>query len=220
MSKLSIHAAVSFLFIATVGMGVFFQSQHRTQVVLIEFGEGRGPAAVNRALDLSHLDGMALSKRINERLIGDAHILNRNDSIGIELGQFVTEGRDGKKRLACSIYSKIEMIFIGEGIGEGGAQPHMVVAGPCNFSDKNISWMEPIWIPYKTILEDPPGNKEIRFYDSEPVELSFSNMTSEWPSLWVLKAIRLYSEKQPTHEIIVSHDEIRKAAPKSIVLQW
>lgn len=214
------NAVGAIVFAAAVLGGLNFYSRHRVDLVYVEIGDGRQPAAVRRELDLSHLDGLALSQKINERLVGDAQVMTADGRVGLRLGQFVIEGEDGRKRLACSRYDRIEMVFMAEGVADAGQVPMMVVEGNCQVSEENLSWIRPIWIPVGEITTSVPGNKDLNFYDHEPVSVRFTAMGSVWPQQWVLKGVRLFSSAGPGTELVISNSEIRNANPRSIILQW
>lgn len=188
-------------------------------VIYVDLGDGRGPAAVRRGYDVSGLDGRALSRKMNDCLVGDAHILRREGSVGLELGQFVARSDQGK-RLACSIYDRVQMVFQGEGEATDTHRPEMLVEGNCDTADNNILWMKPIWIPVDEILKRTTATNDLSFYDAEPVSLKFTYLGEEWPRRWILNSIRLYHSSVPDREIIVDREEIREVSPKSIVLDF
>lgn len=192
-------------------------------VIYVDLGNGRGPAAVRRSYDVSDLAGLALSKKIHERLVGDAHLLYRENEVGIELGQFVTDGdRPGAKRLTCSIYDRVQLVFNGDGEATSSHPPEMLVEGPCLNSAERVLWIEPIWIPYGEILGRPTTTGEVNYFDQDSFKLSlrFAYMSEQWPKRWVLDSIRLYNQERKVDDIIIERAAIRQAAPKSLVLNW
>ncbi len=192
-------------------------------VIYVDLGNGRGPAAIRRSYDVSDLAGLALSKKIHERLVGDAHLLRRENEIGIELGQFVSDGpRPGQKLLTCSIYDRVQLVFIGEGEATSSHPPEMLVEGPCQNSAERVLWIEPIWIPYAEILGRPTTTGEMNYFDQDSFKLSlrFAYLSDQWPQRWVLDSIRLYSQERKADDIIIERAAIRQAAPKSLVLNW
>jgi hypothetical protein len=207
------------MFVLVAGYMTYATSMNHYGVIYVDVGDGRDPAAIRRAYDVSHLDGLALSKKINERLVGDSRILKRDDAIGLELGQFATLSGQNK-RLACAIYDRVQMVFQGEGEASNSRPPEMLVEGYCRTSKKDVLFMEPIWIPVTQILASPATSNDLTFYDDEPVSLKFSHINGEWPRRWVLNSIRLYHSEQENQEVIVDREEIRLARPKSIEVQF
>jgi hypothetical protein len=206
-------------FIAVAGFASYSVSSRNFGVVYVDLGDGRGPAAIRRAYDVSDLDGLALSKKINDRLVGDAKILKKDGAIGLELGQFVTEV-GSRKQLACSVYNRVQMVFQAEGEAVSGHAPEMLVEGDCLTADNNVMWMKPIWIPTNEILRSPTSTNDLSFYDQDPVSLKFTYIGDQWPTRWVLTSLRLYHSGKPGGDVIIDRKEVRAASPKSILLEF
>lgn len=208
------------LFLSTTIVVAGLISQRQYGVIYVETEDGRGPSAIGRSFDVSSLEGKALSKKINEQLVSEAHILRENENIGIELGQFVTETKSGRKVLACSVYDRVQLMFKGEGEASHGDMPQLLVEGPCRNSNEKIKWMKPIWIPISDVLKKPTNDGDLNYYDSEPVSLTFANLGSSWPRRWILESIQLYDKDDTSQRITVERSSIREAAPKSILMEW
>lgn len=209
----------TFLFVAVTLLSSYVAANRHYGVIYVDLGDGRGPAAIRRAYDVSDLEGKALSRKVNEQLIGEAHILKLESKIGLELGQFVTDF-NGKKMLACSIYERVEMIFQSEGIASHGEVPEMAVEGPCRNSGEKLMWMQPIWIPVADLLARPTTTAAVDFFDEEPVSLRFENVGDQWPRQWILNKVILHDEQRPDQNLIVDRNSIRAANPKSLLLEF
>lgn len=202
-------------FLVAMLSGAMFSSRHYFGVIYVDVGDGRGPAAIRRSYDVTGLEGMALSKKIHERLVGDAKILQKDQSIGIELGQFVTN-----RKIACLVYDRVQMVFVGENEATAGEAPQMLVEGPCRTADESPLWIAPIWIPVDEIVSRPTTTAEINFFDDRKLSLKFSHIGDQWPKRWVLDSVRLSDDQDISNEIIVQRSEIRQAAPQSILLTF
>lgn len=200
--------------------GWYLAELNKTDVIYVDLGNGRGPAAIRQSFYVGGLNGLALSKKIHDRVVGDAHILNRDGEMGIELGQFVTEDKNSRKVLACSLYDRVELQFIGEGVASHGESPRMVIQSDCRISTNDIKWMEPIWVPTSEILSQPTSVKQMSFLDKQAVSFQFTEVGDEWPVTWVLESLRLYNSEQPEVEVAIDRSEIRQVAPNSIILEW
>lgn len=211
-------AVLSFVLVGALGIGFVLTRPYG--VIYVDLGEGRGPAAVRRAYDVSELQGLALSKKINERVVGASHLLRRDDAVGIELGQFVTEDSESKKLLACSVYDRIDLVFRAQGVAVNGEVPEMRVSGDCRTNPDDIQMMRPIWVPVNEVLKAPTSLQQFSFHDAEPVNLEFTNVGDDWPKQWVLHSLRLYNSRQPASEVAIDRNEIRMAAPDSIFLEF
>lgn len=207
-----------FVLFFIVGVGVSRNSWNG--YVYVYVADQRSPSAIPRRHDLTRFVGPELTKRIHERLVGDARIQYRDGGLGIELGQFVTENKRQQKVFACAVYDTIQMRFVAEGVATSGKLPVMDVEGRCEVNTDQIKWIKPIWIPIKTVVGEAPANKQISFYDDEPVSLRFSNMSDYWPSQWVLDSVQLTSSDGKIEVVTIDRDRIRMAAPKSIILEW
>ncbi len=207
------------MFFLVAGLSAYMTANRPYGVIYVDLGDGRGPAAVRRAYDVSALEGKALSRKVNEQLIGEAHIIRQDAKIGLELGQFVTDYK-GKKVLACQIYDSIEMIFLSEGEASHGMVPQMSVEGACRNSGEKLLWMQPIWIPVADLLSRPTTTSVIDFFDDEPVSLRFGNIGDEWPRRWVLNRLILRDEDRPGEDLTIDRNAIRSANPSSLLLEF
>lgn len=209
-----------YVFVAVLAITAYISSTRSFGVIYIDLGDGRGPAAIRRAYDVSALEGKALSRKVNEQLIGEAHILKDGDKTGLELGQFVTEVK-GKKVLACSVFERVELTFQSEGEASSGEVPQMIVEGRCRNSGNKMTWMEPIWIPTADLLtRSPASTTAVDFYDGEPVSLRFENVGDQWPRKWILNKIKLYDDQNTAQTISVERSAIRAANPSSLLLEF
>ncbi len=206
-------------FVAVAALAGYLASTKPYGVVYVDLGDGRSPAAVRKTYDVSDLDGMALSKKINERLVGDAHVLQKEGAIGLELGQFVSQVGN-TKRLSCAIYNKVQLVFMAEGEANSGHAPEMLVEGDCLTAKEKVMWMQPIWIPVADVLSRPTTTNDISYYESDPVSLKFTYVGSEWPKRWVLNSVRLYHTDKAEKDVVVDNAEIRAASPDSILLEF
>ncbi|MGE0762839.1 MAG: hypothetical protein AB7N80_06145 [Bdellovibrionales bacterium] len=208
------------VFFAVVFMAaVYSASSNHFGMIYIDLGDGRGPAAIGRVYDVSALEGKALSRKVNEQLIGEAHVLKEGKKIGLELGQFVTESK-GKKMLACSVYDRVELVFQSEGEATAGEVPQMSVEGACRNSAEKLLWMQPIWIPVGDLLQRSPATSAIDFFDQEPVSLRFENLGDQWPRRWVLNRLILHDDHRPGENITIERSAIRAANPKSLIIEF
>ena len=195
-------------------------SQRQFGVVYIDMEDGRGPAAIRRVYDVSALEGKAFSRKVNEQLIGEAHVLKQGARLGLELGQFVTEVK-GKKLLACSVYDRIEMVFQSDGEASAGELPLMSVEGKCRNSGEKVMWMKPIWIPTDELLSRSPSHTAaMDFFDGEPVSLRFENVGDQWPQRWILTKVSLYDDQNTGQTITIERNAIRAVNPASLLLEF
>src|SRR5690349_17345966 len=128
--KLKLEHLGALLFACLVVGASVYTSRQYFGVIYVDLGDGRGPAAIRKTYDVSGLEGIALSKKIHDRLVGDARVMKRESEVGIELGQFVVEGASGRKQITCSVYDRVQMVFIGENEANNGHSPEMLVEGP------------------------------------------------------------------------------------------
>ena len=207
-------------FLAIFACGIYFSKNRPFGVIYIDLGDGRGPAAIRRAYDVSTLEGKALSRKVNEQLVGEAHVLKEGQKIGLELGQFVTEVK-GQKLLACSVYDRVEMVFYSDGEASSGEVPQMSVEGKCRNSGNKVMWMQPIWIPTAELLNrSPASTSAVDFFDGEPVSLRFTNVGDQWPHRWILNKVTLYDDQKTGQTITIERSAIRAANPSSLLLEF
>jgi hypothetical protein len=198
------------------GNGLIFISSMRT------LDHQRKPAAIRKVYDYSFFEGEPLKIRSVKRLIDDAKVIEKDGSVGIDLGHFVTKGEDGRGTLACDFYDKVILQFEGEGILEAGEKPRMTLEAPCSTAS-DINRIETIWIPFTRLLGDHPTPArflEATFAEQKGVRLMFDKMTSEWPRQWSLVSVRMLSKDVSGREISISKSEIAEILQQPLVIRF
>ncbi|MCB0411383.1 MAG: hypothetical protein KDD22_02585 [Bdellovibrionales bacterium] len=207
------------IFLGTFVTSFFLGSLRWGSVIYVAVSDAREPAAVRKSLDVSGFKGRDLLAATHRRLLSTAKIVDSNRSIGLELGNFVTNGIDGKKVLACQAYQKIKLKFRAEGIAESGKIPEMTVEGLCEEA-KDLSRLKPLWIPLDEIMMQSPGEIEIQSLNDHPVKVSFKYVGSTWPTQWLLQSVRMSSLGKSRDDIYISPTQVRKMAEKPLTLHW
>ncbi|MBX7231292.1 MAG: hypothetical protein K1X29_04305 [Bdellovibrionales bacterium] len=215
MTRLALVVFLSFL-----AVGIYTIHNRPFGLVFVELGNGRSPAAIKKTYDVSQLEGIALSKKIQERVIGEAVIVQHSENIGIQLGQFVIEGNENRKILACSVYNKVQLKFMAQGEASAGGSPMMTVESDCRISEENILMIQPIWVPTKIILFSPTSTKHFSFEGSEPISIEFQDINEQWPRKWILQSLKMYNSENKEQQISISRQEILQVAPHSLVMEW
>jgi hypothetical protein len=219
------HGYAIIIFVGAAMLAAYFGSSSWNGTVYVSNGmytseeNARTPAAIRKVFDFSHLEGTALTSALQNRLLSDVKVMSQEGQVGIELGHFVTHNEAGDKVFACQYYNRVELSFVADGVIEGGERPTMVVEGPCSFS-ANINRIDAIWIPVAKILAEQPGNMELTFNDSTPVNLRFRNVGVVWPKNWSLFSIRMFDQEKTGHEITVGEGEMRRLFSRLIPIQF
>lgn len=185
-------------------------------MIYFYMNDSRKPAAIQRSFDFSNLKGSSLIQSSKERLITGAKIINHQDKVGVQLGNYLLQDAHGQKSFACNQYSTIEIEFTAVGMAESGHSPTLKVSGPCLVSG-DLNYISTLWIPHKTILLEKAGDLELSFFDRQRLELSFSHMGTAWPKQWQLHSIKLVGEKK---SIAVSELEIRSLVSHPPEMVW
>lgn len=179
----------------------------------------RDPAAIKKVYDFSNLDGSALDQASKQRLISGAKLIRESQDIGVELGHFVLRGPSGDKTFACQMYSKIVLVFEGDGMATGGEKPAMEVEGNCEIS-ADINAISPLWIPVARILGEPVAEGDFDYRDGRPAKIHFSHVREEWPKTWRLKAVRLSNSYQAGSEVTIEDQELRQLTSKPFIVTF
>lgn len=169
----------------------------------------RTPAAIRKTLDISNLEGDALTSALQSRLLSDMKVYKEDGRVGIELGHFVTRDDQGERVFGCSYFSRIEMHFVADGVIEGGERPAFTVEGPCNYSS-NVNRIDPIWIPYARVLQERPSDLQLTINQDQALQLRFSNMGMSWPKTWSLYSIRMFDPERGNREVNITETEMRQ----------
>lgn len=214
---------VAILIMVFASLGFMITKNSWNGVVYVESKyilRDRNPAAIRRDLDFSVYEASERLTASRKRLVEDARIIEKPEQIGIELGHFVTIGKDNHRVLACEFYNKITMQFEGEGVAESGEKPKMELDGACHTNLEDITRISAIWIPVKKITEGKPVDMDLAYPEMAGVQFRFQNMGSTWPKQWVLRSVRLYNEAETGMEIRIGHDELKEILKKPFVLNW
>jgi hypothetical protein len=222
MKKNSLYGALA-IFAVAVCVGYFGGTRSWKGVVYLSDGSvlnnTRNPAAIRRDLDFSHLNGAELITATQKRLVTAARTILKDDLLGVELGHFVTRDESGQRRLACdAFYNRLTLRFEAEGMASAGEKPEMEIDGPCLTSTKDITAIEPIWIPVKKILGTRAVNSDLDFF--EGVKFKFVNMNGDWPMMWSLQSVRLYNSQESGREVNISTRDLHELRAKPLILNW
>lgn len=179
----------------------------------------RDPAAIKKVYDFSNLDGSALDQASKQRLVSGAKLIQEAQDIGVELGHFVLRGPDGQKTFACQMYSKIVLVFEGDGMASAGEKPAMEVEGNCEIS-ADINAISPLWIPVARILGEPVAEGDFDYRDGRPARVHFSNVREEWPRVWRLRSVRLSNAHQQGSEVTIEDQELQQYTHKPFIVTF
>jgi hypothetical protein len=222
MKKNSLFGGLA-IFTIAVCVGYFSGTRSWKGVVYLTddsvLNNSRNPAAIRRELDFSHLDGAELITATQKRLVTAARTIAKEGSIGVELGHFVTRDETGQRRLACdAFYNRLTLRFEADGMASAGEKPVMEIDAPCLTSTKDITAIEPIWIPVKKILATHATNSDLDYFDG--VKFKFENMSGDWPMTWSLQSVRLYNSQESSREVNISKGELHEIRSKPFVINW
>lgn len=160
----------------------------------------RDPAAIGKVFDFSHLQGAQLQEAVKQRLVTGFSLKKTDEGASVGFGHFVYLDDKGQRKLACQEYGKITLTFEGDGGSVGGERPVMDVEGVCDFSP-DMSRINPLFIPIARIMGEKPADGEFQFQEGTPVAIRFTNIPDAWPKTWILKSIKLQSDK--TAQVVV-----------------
>lgn len=190
--------------------GTFYVSNSKYVVV-------RNPAHVQKFAAFTELKGKAWNILSRERLIAEAFPIKESSRTGLVFGHFITEDTAGKRFFACDLYSRIQLQFVAEGVMEGGELTRMYVEAPCR-ANTDLNKLEPIWIPHELILQTKTSPALVLDFPESSVQVSFSNLTTEWPRQWILQEVRL--TEGAANLLRVDYQEILRTAKSPVYLNW
>jgi hypothetical protein len=179
----------------------------------------RDPAAIRRSYDFSALEGSALEVATKNRLLAGLKSVRENNEVGVGLGHFVLKGPEGEKTFGCQKYSRISMVFEGDGAAINGELPVMEVEGDCEVSS-DINAISPLYIPVAKILGEPVGDGEFNFKENKPISVKFANVVDQWPTIWSLKSVRLFDGPDGKNQITISPEELHSLTGKPFILNF
>lgn len=179
----------------------------------------RSPAAIKRSYDFSGYEGSALHLAMKNRLLSGAKVIYENNDVGVEFGHFVVKALDGNKEFACQRYGQIVLQFQGEGMSIAGEPSIMEVQGACEISS-DVNSIAAIWIPVSRIRGEPVSDGEFDFREGRPVKVTFSNVSDQWPNLWMLKSVKLVDPSGKNSEVTIDSQELKSIEPKPFLVEF
>lgn len=183
---------------------------------LTYFRDGRDPAAIQRNYDFSNLEGDSLSRAVHARLIEGMNLVTAGDSMGVELGSFMTKNADGQSVNVCEVYNKVEMRFHASGMSVSGEPPVLLVQGDCQPSDY-LNRIAPLMIPFGAVLNKQVKDLKFNGENDPSLQISFVNVSDSWPHTWVLNSVKLYNLQG--QELVIVQDEIKNILGKHLALE-
>lgn len=190
--------------------GTFYVSNSKYVVV-------RNPAHVQKFAAFTELKGKAWNILSRERLMAEAFPIRESNRTGLVFGHFITQDTSGKKFFACDLYSRIQLEFVAEGVMEGGELTRMTVEAPCR-ANSDLNRMEPVWIPHELILQNKTAPALVLDFPETSVQVTFSNLTTDWPRQWVLQQVSLTEGAE--RSLRIDFNEIARTAKSPIYLNW
>lgn len=183
-----------------------------------EYQVHRDPAAVRGNFDFSELSGHQLQSAVKSRLLSGLQIKKSKDGTAFSLGHFVFTNSKNEKKLACQEFEKVYLDFEAEGVSVAGEKPQMEVEGKCT-STPDVSGINPLFVPVARILGEKPGDGEFQFNEGHGITVRFNNLPEEWPTLWLLKSVRLMDQNN-SEALVIESDEVAKTLGHPVVFSW
>jgi hypothetical protein len=138
--------------------------------------------------------------------------------VGIHLGNPLVRNSNGETDFACrahgrtGLFDRMELVFTGTGISEGGENPEMTVVSACEGGTAN-SDLAPVWIPIVEIMKEPATDRVMNF---EGAQIRLISMPGQWPVSWVLSRVRLFKQEDSTANWTVDAAQMRRTRPDLI----
>lgn len=148
--------------------------------------------------DLSDLSGKDFQKAFKMALVQGFQIQKNSQGLGLALGLFLVQSRNGSKVYACEKYPNIEIILNAEGIANSGNIPSLMIRGPCLASEDGQK-IQALAIPLKGLYNNlrenpmwrvPLGNRGDSFM------ISAQYLYNEWPTNWNVMKVKLYNDQE------------------------
>lgn len=215
----NIFVPIFFVFVLFAGFKISTESWNGS--VYVYMGEQRSPAALRETRDFTAVDRKSLSGTLSKQLLASAKLQELNGYIGVTLGHPLFKRAKGTGEFACpvkgrpGVFDKVELVFMGTGVSEGGEPPTMVVEGECA-PGNTVSEMRTIWIPLKSIMASNPQDQELQLFGDQPVTVRLRQIPGAWPENWVLQSVKLYRENNPADHMMVDAKAVREGNPKLI----
>jgi len=219
------NSYMSTFFMIFLWAGLTVADRSWNGAVYVYTGEYRAPAAVRTLSDYSILDRQALSRTPPVQLLHDARLFKDDFSIGLQLGHPLLNRAGGLRAFGCEVrdhsgaYDRIELRFVGQGVGEAGEPARMSVTAPCH-AKENLNRLDTIWVPLAEVYRRPATDQEFEVGGPSPVSVRLEDVPAVWPESWVLMSIRLFREDDQEPPLILDTDELRQARPQLIEIDW
>jgi hypothetical protein len=208
----------TFAFLFCAGVGYLLAVQSWGGVSFVYLGETRAPASVRKAGDYVAIPQSMLHQSAHAQLMTLAAAETKDGLVGIHLGNPLVRNANGETDFACrthgrtGLFDRVELVFTGTGISEGGENPEMTVVSACEGGTAN-SDLAPVWIPIVEIMKEPATDREMNF---EGAQIRLISMPGQWPVSWVLSRVRLFKQEDSTANWTVDAAQMRRTRPDLI----
>ncbi len=216
MEKRRIAQVAFVLGFLILGTGAFWLGSHFAKSAREDV---RGPAAVPRTYDFSHLEGSALREASIKQILNGTKTLVAGSLSGVQMGHFTMRNSGGVSVSVCDIYPTIELQFIAGDMAVSGESPEMFVTGECSMAD-SPGVLDPLMFDYMAVRATQVQEQSLRQPQANNNEVKFKNVSDTWPRVWVLKQIKFVSGEADRKPLEISVEEIRQSLGKNVALEW
>lgn len=205
---------------SVVALALLLPNLFWEQKIYVYMGSDRVPAAIDRSLNFTHLDGRDLRVTSERRLAQAARLMLGPGGLELELGNYALKKEDGEAAFSCQVYDRIEVVFRAVGVAESGRIPSMTVEGACRLS-LDYSRIQPLWVPLAEIFQEPHGDGEFTFMGGdEPVTVRFEGVGSFWPQEWEVESFRHFKSGLYHQGIVVSSEALHRYRAQPLKVDW
>jgi len=211
-----------FVFACFLCIGQWLMTVSWNGLTYIYVGEDRSPAAVKNLNDYYPVSNKYLRKSAQDQLFEGVRFMNRENELGVGIGNILLPDTLGHRHFACagqsraSVFDRVELSFVGVGVSDNGVIPKMIVDSACE-AEEDFSSLSPIWIPMSEIYQAEPKTQELHFPEFGSTAIHFENLASTWPERWTLVKVRLYNSSAKASPLLL---EPKKASFGTLSFDW
>ncbi|MFZ4405064.1 MAG: hypothetical protein ACOYOK_13255 [Pseudobdellovibrionaceae bacterium] len=179
----------------------------------------RDPAAAQKGYDISNPLVATSVEAMKKRVLEGYKVIDSGSDKWIYLGHFLFTNPSLQRKYGCEVFDQVQVTFIADGEAHSGVSPTMVVKGEC-LSSQDITQIGPFKLPVQDVRKETPGDGDFQFRQGQNLNVSFKNISDQWPTTWVVVAIKLENTINRESLILLQQDIQRYSPYQPLVMRW
>ena len=154
------------------------------------------------------VEGPGSREQMKQNILSQVQATQSTSHFTLALGShYLQSSTQQESYFICEEWPRLEFIFEGEGIEYSEGKPQMSISTLCLETAQGA--IQPLVLPLSTLFQQPPQQMSFGLASQPQAQIELNLLYGEWPTAWVLREIRFYTEQGQKGLIISQGDLIR-----------